>query len=338
MGQILSPLAALFRNHKMKMLIALGFTLVFAVILFPNDDLSDYVSAQVSKSSGMYIEMNNLGFDLFPSPGVNAHDVSIEPRGVRPLKVGGLSTHISLGKVLTARLGFSADFEKIFRGDINLVYGQGDKAKSGERFDELALHGEKVSLDDVSDYLKSSGQLGMKLQGSLKLDTNLRLDHSFSEQPSAVVSADIGSFSIPSQSIMIDFNGVPVAQQLPTLELGRVVLRNAKLKDGTLEISEMTIGDPKAEIFGKMKGTMSLLLRKNPMGVQPEISNVDMAMDLQIDQSFYDRNQKSVLGGFFLLIPPAAKQDTPKGPRLAFRLKLNRAGEPPNFVPLTEKL
>jgi type II secretion system protein N len=337
MNQLLAPLHTLFRFYKLKALATLGIALLLFIFLFPNTDLSDMVSAQVAKATGIYVQMNDLSFDLLPSPGLGAKDVSIEPPRVPPLKVGGAHAAFMVTKLITAKLGATANLEKIFRGDVGLSFAQGDKAKSGERFAELDLHADRLSLDDVSDYLKSAGLLGVKLQGNLKVDSNMKVDPGFADQPNGTSSLEIAGLSVPGQSIMVDFNGVPVPQQIPTLDIGRVSLKTLRMNDGTLEIQDLNLGDTKSEISGKIRGSMGLRFRKNPVGVQPEISNVDLAMDITVDKDFLDRNQKTVIGGFLILVPANLQQDTAKGKRLAFRMKLARMGDIPNFTPLEAK-
>ena len=338
MSQILQPIFALFRNHKLKMLYVFLFGAVFFIMLFPNGDLSDSVSAQIIRGSGIYIEFDDLDLDLLPTPGLSATHLSIEPRGVPPLKADDVETSMSLTKLIAFKLGFSAHAGEIFKGEVDFTYGQGSKTKSGTNANEISIRADRISLEALCDYLRAAGLLPVKLEGRMKIDSQARFDHMFAEQPSATVSLDIPKFSLPSQSITVDFNGVPVQQQLPALELGRLAVRNLKLNEGILEIPDLAIGDGKSEINGKIRGSVGLQLRRDPGGVRPEMSSVDLAMDLTVDKGFMERNQKTVLGGFLILIPATAKQETPKGTRLAFRLKVNRPGEMPNFQPLTEKL
>jgi len=321
----------------MKLLVVLLIAGFFAVIMFPNDDLSDWISTQISKNTGIYVQFDQLGFDLAP-PGLEASDVSIEARGVPTIKAGSMHAGILLSKFLTFKLGFTAVAEKVFHGDIDLSYGQGDKTSSGARFDDVTIHADKVSLDDLCDFLHKMNMLSLKLQGNVNLDSSLHVDHLFTDQPSFSASAEIPSFLVPSQSVMVDFNGVPVSQVIPTLDLGHVVLKNAKLSEGILEIPDLTVGDKKSELFGHLKGTMALQMRKLPNGVQPDIKNIDFAMDLTLNKDFIDRNQKTMIGGFLMLIPANLKTETVNGTRLAFHMKLTAPGAVPNFSPLTEKL
>lgn len=338
MSQILQPLFILFRHHKLKLLAFIAMTLVFFVMLFPSTDLGDLISAQVTRGTGVYVQFGEFDIDLLPAPGVEAQDISIEPRGVPPLKAEAVEASLALSKLIGLKLGAHASITSLFGGNLHLSYGQGSKAKSGARLEELNLQAESLDLEDLSDYLRSAGILPVKLEGRLKTEVNASVDPQFADQPTGSMSLDIPNFVLPSQTIMVDFNGVPVQQQLPTLNLGRVNVKNVNLRDGVLDLQDATIGDAKSEIKGKIKGTLALRFRKDAAGVRPEMSTADLAMDINVDKGFLERNQKTVIGGFLILVPASAKQETPQGTRLAFRMKINRPGEIPSFTPLSEKL
>lgn len=337
MSQILSPILNVFKNHKLKLLSVIALALVFFVLMFPGSDLGDLVAAQVNRNPAIYVQFDELNLSFFPTPGIGANEVAIEPRGLPSLKAESISAHVLLGKLLGLKLGVSVSARKIFKGDVDFSYAQGAKAKSGIPSDEISIQAEGLNLDSVSDYLRSAGLLPLKLVGNLKLNTQMKLDHLFADQPSGTASLEIPGFAIPSQTIMVDFNGVPVPQQLPNLEFGKINVRSAKIGDGVLDLQDVAIGDGKSEINGKIKGTIGLQIRSGPQP-RPEMNSMDLAMDLMVDKSFLERNQKSVLGGFLILIPQNLKQDTPKGTRLAFRMRVNRPGEVPNFSALAEKL
>jgi len=339
MGKIIAPLAALFRDHKLKMVYVSLFALVFFVLCFPNDDLSDWVAAQIIRSSpGVYVQMDGLHLELLPF-GVGAENLVFEAKGQPAIKAGTVHVSPVLSKLVTFKPGVDLSVEKIFGGDLALEYGHGDKAKSGAPFDELSLHADHLSLDELSNFLRAANISGFKLQGIAKADVpKLKIDHGFVDQPSGVFSLDIRSFAIPSQTIMVNFNGVQVPQAFPTLELGRLSVQNAKLADGVLDIPEVQIGEQKGELYGKIRGSMGFQLKKVGETVFPEISNMNLSLKLVADKSFVDRNQKTVLGGLFILMPPKCKQDTAKGTEINCTMKLARAGDQPSFEPSSEKM
>lgn len=333
MGMIFSPLTAIFRNHKLKLCLVLAVAVLLAAIMFPNDDLSDYVSALAAKNGGIYLQMDNLGIKLITGPGLEANDVVLEQKGDPPLKIGGLQASVSLLKALTAKIGISARIEKLFGGNFDIDYQQDGKAKSGTPFDEVTLHVESLSLEALLDYLASANVLGPKMRGSMRVDlSKLRIDHMFEEQPSATASLDIPTLSFPAQTLLTQMGPQPI----PTLELGHASLKNAKLSEGQLDIPDFTLGDPKGEFYAKIKGTLGLKVRKVGAVLNPEISNINLNLKVTADKEFMNHN-RDLLGGFLMLMG-SCKQDTPKGVEIACNLKISALGQVPNFTPSTEKL
>jgi type II secretion system protein N len=338
MATILAPLKALLASHKLHMLYAAFFAVGFFFILFPSDDLSDMISSEINRGGQVNVRFDGLSLDPF-SLGVSTGNLVFTPRGQPSIKAALVRVSPVLSRLLTFNKGVAAEIENIFSGNLHLEYGQDGKAKSGVPYDEISLSAEHLSLDEISGFLRSANLANFKLQGVARAEVaNIRVDRLFAEQPSGTFSLDIQSFIVPTQTIMVNFNGVNVPQALPTLELGRVSLQNAKLSEGVLEIPELSIGEPKNELYGKLKGTLGLQLKKVGEQIYPEVSSVALTLKLIADKGFVERNQKTVLGGFFLLVPPRCKQETAKGTEITCLLKINRPGEPPVFEPLTEKI
>lgn len=338
MGKILAPLKALFRDHKLKMFFVLLFALAFFVVCFPNEDLSDWVTAQIFRANAnMYVQMDDLHLELLPF-GVGAKNLVFETKGQPAIKAGAVMVSPLISKLITFKPGVELDVDKLFGGTVDLEYGQGDKAKSGVPFDEITLHADHLSLDELSGFLRTANLSSFKLQGVAKADIpKLKIDHAFGDQPSGVFSFDVHSFTIPSQTFMFNFNGVQVPQALPTLELGRLNLQNAKLDGGVLDIPELQIGEQKGEFYGKIRGSMGFQLKKVGDNVFPEVSNMNLNLKIVADKGFMDRTQK-VLGGFLMLMPAKCRQDTAKGTEINCTMKLAKAGDPPTFEPSNEKM
>lgn len=331
-GFILSPVLSLIRFHKLKVLCVLMISLGMMIVLFPNEDLSDAISAFVFRKTATYVQMDNLGFTVIPGPGFEADDVLIESRGMPALRAGNIHATASFMKALTAKIGVSAKIKRLFGGDIDLEYEQSGTAKSGAPYNDITLHAEKMELDSLMGFLAAANFGGPKIHGKLRLDINkLRIDHLFSEQPSAVVSLEIPDLSFPTQTLMTQMGPQPI----PTLDLGRTVIKNAKLNDGVLEISELTLGDPKGEFYAKVKGTLGLQIKKSGPVVNPEIANINLNLKVSANKEFVSHN-RDILGGFLALMGNC-KQDTATGIDINCNLKVMALGQVPIFTPLTEK-
>ncbi len=340
MGKILSPFTLLFRYHKTKIVTILLIAFVFAVLLIPNDDIADWLTAQIAQKSNsmVYAQFDNLSFDVIPSPGVSASDLLVDSKGFPAIKAGEVHAATLLGKLLTFKLGISLMADRIFHGAVGVSYAQGDKTSSGQNYDDITVDATKISLDDLGEFLRKSNLLSLKLQGVANLSANLHLDRTMTAQPSLSTSLDVASMTIPAQSVMLNQNGVMAAQDIPLIELGRVAIKNAKLNEGILDLSEITIGDPKSDLYGKIRGSMNLVFRKSPTGMQPEIKGVDLAIDLNYSTGFTDRYSKTILGMVVILIPANLQTKTSTGTHAAFHLKLANPNDFPTFTPLTEKM
>lgn len=314
------------------MLIVLLVSFFMTIVMFPNEDLSDYVSSLLSRTSGLYIQFDNLGLTIIPGPGFEADDVLVELRGMPALRAGNVQATTSLLKAITAKIGISAQLRNLFGADIQLEFAQNGTAKSGVPFDDVSFRAEKLSLDALMDFLAAANLGGPKVHGTARIDFNkLRVDHFFAEQPSALASIDIPSLSFPAQTLMTQMGPQPI----PTLELGHAALKNMKLADGILEIPDLTLGDAKGEFYAKIKGTLGLQLRKAGPAINPEISNLNFNLKVTASKEFVNHN-RDLLSGFLALMNNC-KQDTATGIDVACNLKIATLGQVPIFTPTIEK-
>src|SRR5690349_14338154 len=67
-------------DSKFKVLVALMSMLVFLLVLFPINDLGDFVSTQVAKltRNQVFLQFEELQMSLFPSPGMKVRQVYVE--------------------------------------------------------------------------------------------------------------------------------------------------------------------------------------------------------------------------------------------------------------------
>jgi hypothetical protein len=161
MGTILSPLTNLLRYHKLKTLGVLLIAAFFTVLCFPSDDLSDWVSSQVNRTPGLYVQMDGLKLDIFSGFSVVAENLQVEARGFPAIKAGTVELSPLISKLITFRPGVSASLGDFFGGHVDVEYSQDAKAKSGAPFDELAVQADRVSLDDLTAFLRAAGILGL---------------------------------------------------------------------------------------------------------------------------------------------------------------------------------
>jgi type II secretion system protein N len=309
-------------GNKLLIGLTLWLSVVFAILLFPPGDLSDIVSEQVTKATGTYTQFDGIEISLIPSPGVRADNILIEPSNLPSISASSAEAGVAVLSALTGRKGANLKLSGLFKGDVEVDFNEGEKLKSGERAQTISVSTARVSLNDVTDYLRSGDLAPVSLNGLIDMKSQLKLDPKFETQPSGTLGLEVNSFVLPSQTIQTQV--FPV--ELPSLELGKVVLQ-AKMGDGQIEIQEMNFGGTKEGISGKIRGNLGMTLRPMRGGVQPMVGNYQLSVDLVMQRSFFDANSKSSLGMALIMIE-RFKQESPNEVRYSFNMKTGLGGMP----------
>ena len=113
----------LFKYHKKKILLATISATAFFLLLFPYDDLSDFVTSQVSKATNnqVFLSFDEMDFSLVPTPGLEFINVSLDTPVLPTMKVKQLSAVPSLVKLLTFKLGLNLSAQGLWGGDLSLT-------------------------------------------------------------------------------------------------------------------------------------------------------------------------------------------------------------------------
>jgi hypothetical protein len=112
---------------------------------------------------------------------------------------------------------------------------------------------------------------------------------------------------------------------------------NVKLADRQLEIVNLDIGNAATDLSGKVKGNIGMNLQPTPVGVQPQVSKIEMRVDVLINKDFATRTP--LLSSMLALInDPGCKQATDKGTRIACVITMVPGSQFPTYRALTEKL
>ena len=315
-GQAIGVIVNLFRFHKLKMLAVFVLSLLFFIANFPQEDLSDWVSAKATQATGTYMQFDRMGINLIPSPGITVEDAVIEPMALPAIEAKKLDAAVSVMSALTAKLAVTADLQGIFKGDVNL-----DFAQAGGNMNNIAIGASGINLEDVSGFIRKGNlmQPALALEGGLNLNTDLKVDHTFEQQPSGTIGADIKAFKIPGQTIMIDFNGVPVPMPLPALDIGAVNLK-AKMGDGQMDIEQMKFGGPNSDLKGTIKGTVKMNLVRGPAGAIPVINDYNLNIDITAAKSFLNSDMGKSMT---LFLGSKVKKDDANETQYAFALRLD---------------
>ncbi len=325
----LGQIKDLLRFHKLKIVATLVMAIVIAVLIFPFDDLSDIVSTQISQLSNgtWYVQFDGLGLDILPALGITMADVSIEGQNLPPIKADKFSVSPWLIGALTAKQGASADVEGLFGGALAADYREGEKTKSGDHEKDVDVDAKNIQLVKLTSFLRDGGLLSVALGGLLNISTQVKLDPLFDTQPQAAIDMQIADFTIPGQTFHLNFNGMPMPIPLPEVKFGETKV-GATVKEGQINLEDVTFGSPTATLAGKIKGQVALSLRRDKFGVQPILGLYNLNIDLTIKREFLDANEAAGIG-IALGFVKQFRRDTPTGVRYAFRMK----GSPNSGLP-----
>ena len=326
-GKIFGPIFSAFRHHKLRMFGVLTLGILIFVLGFPARDLSDLVSTRASKMTGTYMQFDELNLKLFPSPGIHAENVLIEPSmpnaQLPPVKASSIDIAVSVLSALTARLGATIDIAGLFKGRVSVGLQDGEKLKSGEREKIVDLAVEKVNLAELSDYLRDGGLFAQFLQGQLDTTSNLRVDPMFGVQPRGQVRMNVLSFAFPSQSVQTPMGPMTT----PPIALSKVALQ-AKMGDGTVEVQNLDFGGPGDDLSGKVTGNLGTRFLRDQMGVRPLIGAVDLNVDLTIKKAYVDANADSGVNILLDFLREHKRSETPQSLTFVFRVR-GQEGQPP---------
>ncbi len=327
MGQALEPIVNLFRFHKLKMLVVLLFAVVFSLWIFPSGDLSDIVSDQATRGSGMYIQLEGLSLAFNPGPGIHAENLVIEPPDMPAIDAASAEVYPSIIDAILGKTAAAAYLSGLFKGDVSVDVSEGDKMKSGERVKNLTLVTERLDLSRVGDYMRDANMMNLELKGAMNLNTTMSIDPAFTNQPSGTAAVDIANFSLPAQTLQTQMGPI----QTPPLALGKLSVQ-AKMNDGQLELQEVNFGGAKDGLSGKVKGQIVMNMRRVGAVVSPVIGNYKLGIDLTIPKSFMTSNP--MIGGLLDGMVGKFKKETANEVRYTFAAQ----GVPGGVPIFTDKL
>lgn len=327
MSALFSPIRNLFRFHKLKVLGILAFALVFTLLFFPYDDLSDLVTAKVSQitNNTVYLQFDSLGLGFAP-PSVAMDEVVVETQTLPSIKAGHLSATPLLMGLLTGKPGGSVDAENLFGGVVAADYREGDKpAKGSEATKIVGIDAKGLKLPELSKFLRDANVAPLSLQGVLDLSTNVTVDPLFNTQPNGDVEMKITNLVFPTQSLPV--MGMKVA--IPELKLG-VTKLTAKMENGSLNISDFSFGNDKT-VSGKVSGQLKVAFQRSNAGVTPMIGVYDLKVSLKMPPDFAQANQQG-LNFAYGMMPGVRPQLGPDGGvQLAFRMQTGPNPQMPQF-------
>lgn len=317
-GSLRTALAWLWKS-KLRLLLSLACTLIFAILLFPFNDLSDLISGQVAAATNntVYLQFEKLRLSLFPRVGAQAEQVYVESIFFPGIKVDELTVTPSLRAALSQKPMGHVSLKGLFKGDVEASISSGGTSERGVELQRLDITAQKMSLQE----LRQIAQLPALMKGQLHFETSGTFDMTLTEQPDLDLNLKIDQLEIPQTNLPLgDMGDV----SLPELKLSAVELKG-KLSAGRLTIENLKIGGKSTDdLQGSVKGNLMMNLRGVGGAPIPEFGAYTFDIDLQPSAGFQDRAK------FFLGLLAPYQQ----GSRVRMKVSGLRFGPAPSMTPL----
>lgn len=259
MGTLLAPITNLFANHKKKMALLVLFTFLAALMIFPYDDLSDVITAQVYARSGnkVYVQFDSLDLNFVPTPGVDLENVVLEMPGFPSIEVPRLEYGAWIAGAITGKAGGTINAQKLFGGDIEADIKQGEVLKSEQRATTIIADAKKLNLKQVTDFLRESGRANMPLKGTADFTTDITVDPAMQTPPNGRVTADVKALTLPiSQLLPPPMNSFFAS--IPELTFSRATV-DASMADGRVSIKSLKLGAATDAISANISGNLAMV-------------------------------------------------------------------------------
>lgn len=305
-------------GSKMKLLVMVVSTLVFLLLLFPVNDLGDFVSSQVARvtNNKVFLQFEELKMSLFPAPGMKFEHVYVEAQGVPGVAAQEVRIAPSVSGLISQKPYGSVNAKGLFQGDVQVTVKSGSRSENGVERQKVEITAQKLNLQD----LREVASLPVMLKGKLDLESSALVDLTFTEQPDVDVNLNISQFELPPSNVMTPMGPLT----LPDLKLSGVELKG-RLAGGRLIIENGQIGREGDELRGNITGNLDITLSNVRGVVTPIMGGYSFSVNLRAKRNFQDR------AALFLSFIDQYKTPTPDGAEYKFKVSAASTLVPPSI-------
>ena len=317
-----------FRYQKKKIFFFLGSTTFCILILFPFDDLSDFIRMKISEATqnSLYLQFDNLSFSLFPLLGVKMDNVVVESSYAPTVKLKRLNIAPNVTSLITGRLGGKVKAHGFFDGTVHIQFGPSRELNMDKPEMGVDIHLEKIKLKYLSQFLRKTYQFPLSLSGETDFESKLHIDiPRFREQPKGNFKIHIQQLKIPSSQVPL---GYGMSLPFPSLEFNQLDFV-AKIDDKKLSITEGKIGDKENNLHGTITGDIFIDFQP---GGRVKDGGYDLKINLNINNTL--REQLGAIFGIIDIyqgIGEKYKFDNLKGVRYSMKISANSFESPPRI-------
>ncbi|MGE3974499.1 MAG: type II secretion system protein GspN [Bdellovibrionales bacterium] len=319
MKGLIQSLIHTFRFHKFKVIFFVASLVFSLVILFPFQDVGDFVSSQVSKMTNnqIFVQFREPSLSLFPGFGIKLNEVHVETPLFPPLQARSLSVYPSIASLLAFKPGMNIHAVGLMGGDIDMGLKQA-KLNNKTTSQNISIDGNNLDLNQL---IKLS-PIPLGLQGKVKISGYTDIDPQMVEQPSGRIELQVNQFVLPTEVVPTPLG--PLA--LPSITLKNVTFEGV-LKDGRLQIERFTAGQGNDELVAQVKGRVDVRVATLAGRTQLIPGSYDIEVRLTTVTSF---EQKASL--FLSFLSDYKKSSNAANTQYALRLTGSNFNVPPRIT------
>lgn len=321
MSRIVSLIASVFLKHKLKWFAFIGSAVIFLVLIFPYDDLSEIVTPLVADATRntVYLTFDHMGLNFFPTPAIAMSNVSVDTPTLPTINVKELEIAPSLLGLLTFKPGFTASASGFLSGDVDVSLKGLGKGAGGAQKQMIDVDARRVDLKRLKEVIS----LPLQMHGVAEVQASVQLDPTFTEQPDGTVQMKLKNFEILPSLIPTPFGPV----SLPGFKWSNVSLKG-KIGEAKFVIDDGLLGSAQDPLNGKVRGQIDVRVLRQGAGAQPDLGAYDFRVELNTTA---DTARELAL---FLGFLDSFKTTAPTGSRYLFRAVGPRLGVTPKFSSL----
>jgi len=305
-------------GSKLKILIMIVSTVVFLFVLFPINDLGDFVSTQVARltNNKVFLQFDELKMSLLPAPGVKVEQVFVEAQGVPGVSMKEIRFAPAIMGLISQKPYGTVNAMGLFKGDVQISVKSGARSEGGIERQRVEITAQKLSLQD----LREVARLPVMFKGNLDITSTALVDLTFTEQPDVDVNLNISQFELPPSNVNTPMGPLT----MPDLKLTSVDIKG-RLAGGRLIIEQGQIGRENDELRGTITGNLDLSLNNQGGVINPVIGGYSFNVDLRMKRNFLDR------ASTFLILVDQYKTVTAEGATYKFKISAANTMMPPSI-------
>lgn len=324
MAQIKEVLTNIIKFHKLKIVSVFVFFLIFFILLFPYNDLSELLSSQVVKISGgqVFLTFDRMGLGFSPSPSLQLTNVSLAARTLTPVQLESLDISPSIADLLTFRVGGKIGAQGLWGGQALISLSGLSMSDPNGSFPRFSIDLKNVDASKLKTLYPTPYPI--PINGNVSADIAGSIDLTFTAPPEVNFDFSIIPLVINPASVNTPMGEIAI----PEVRFGQLIAQG-RLVGQEFIIENGQLGQAEDVIYGRFKGKMGLELIQRGGQVTAQLSSYEYRVELTVKDAV-----PQSLGLVFMLLDQV-KQNVAQGKLYRFRISGLRMDAPPQIEALS---